>query len=136
MFRDLENKKRRYFLILPKNDDEFKYILSEINALYTEAEPFEGNIFYYHHQNLRVNKELELKSKDKRKQYEILSRNSQNILEIGVNAGHSALLLLSSNPSVNYKGIDIDFHQYTKKLPKYLVDIFLTDSHLSAEIQA
>ena len=41
------------------------------------------------------------------------TRFKRLLLEIGVNAGHSALLALSANPSLAYHGVDLDGHGYT-----------------------
>jgi len=38
----------------------------------------------------------------------------RNLLEVGFNAGHSALLALTVNPSLIYTGIDIGKHRYTR----------------------
>lgn len=105
-------------LINPK----FSKILNQLNELYSTESPFEGNIFYEHHQNLIVNDTLEKESNDKRSKYQELAKKASNILEIGFNAGHSALLLLESNPHVNYTGIDINMHEYTNKAVEIMKD--------------
>jgi predicted O-methyltransferase YrrM len=104
------------------NNTRFSNILKQLNDLYSAESPFEGNIFYEHHQNLIVNATLDIESNDKRNKYQELAKYAQNILEIGFNAGHSALLLLESNPHVNYTGIDINTHEYTNKAVKIMKD--------------
>lgn len=46
---------------------------------------------------------------------DILSQNDfDNVLEIGFNAGFSALLMLMSNPSIKLTCVDINMHKYTQ----------------------
>lgn len=50
---------------------------------------------------------------------------SHNVLvEIGFNAGHSALLALTANPDLHYYGIDIGSHSYTRPCFEYLRGVF------------
>ncbi len=48
------------------------------------------------------------------------SRFKRNLLEIGVNAGHGALLCLSANDDLVYHGVDIGAHKYTEPCVRYL----------------
>jgi hypothetical protein len=48
------------------------------------------------------------------------TRFKRRLIEIGVNAGHSALLALSANPSLQYYGVDIGSHRYTEPCVEYL----------------
>jgi hypothetical protein len=52
------------------------------------------------------------------------ARFKRNLLEIGVNAGHSALLCLSANPDLVYHGVDIGIHKYTESCVRYLQQEF------------
>ena len=45
-------------------------------------------------------------------------------MEIGFNAGHSALLALACNPGLRYVGVDICEHDYTKECARYLAGVF------------
>jgi len=47
-----------------------------------------------------------------------------NAMEIGFNAGHSALLMLTANPSLKLTYIDICVHRYTTLCFEYLRSIF------------
>jgi hypothetical protein len=48
------------------------------------------------------------------------TRFKTSLLEVGVNAGHSALLALSGNPRLTYTGVDIGVHKYTHDCVRYL----------------
>ena len=51
-------------------------------------------------------------------------RFKTSLLEIGVNAGHSALLSLSANEDLVYRGVDIGQHKYTEPCVRYLMHEF------------
>jgi hypothetical protein len=52
------------------------------------------------------------------------TRFKKSLLEIGVNAGHSALLSLSANDNLVYHGVDIGSHKYTEPCVNYLAAEF------------
>jgi hypothetical protein len=52
------------------------------------------------------------------------SRFKKSMLEIGVNAGHAALVALSSNASLIYYGVDIGVHRYAGVCIDYLAREF------------
>lgn len=60
------------------------------------------------------------------------TRFKNSLLEIGVNAGHSALLALSGNPALTYYGVDINAHRYTADCVKYLTEQFPGRVHFFA----
>lgn len=47
------------------------------------------------------------------KNLQYLSKNKNKICEIGVNAGHSLLLMLEQNPNAEYLLFDLNNHKYT-----------------------
>jgi predicted O-methyltransferase YrrM len=49
-----------------------------------------------------------------------LSENKSSICEIGVNAGHSLLLMVSVNPSADYLIFDLGGHSYTRPCVEYI----------------
>ena len=53
-----------------------------------------------------------------------LGRTAKNILEIGFNTGHSALLFLISNPESKLTCFDIVSHKYTMPCFEYLNSLF------------
>ena len=52
------------------------------------------------------------------------------LLEIGVNAGHSALLSLSANERLVYHGVDIGQHKYTDPCVRFLMQEFPGRVHI------
>jgi predicted O-methyltransferase YrrM len=49
-----------------------------------------------------------------------LSENKSKICEIGVNAGHSLLLMVSTNPAAEYVIFDLGGHGYTRPCVEYI----------------
>lgn len=49
-----------------------------------------------------------------------LAKNKSKICEIGVNAGHSLLLMISANPEAEYLIFDLYSHAYTKPCVDYI----------------
>lgn len=86
------------------------------------SEYLEGNIFYFN--DTKELSKLHPEFKDKRKNTAIISNLVDVIVEIGFNAGHSALLSLSSNNNLLYRGIDINCHAYTVPCFEYLKTCF------------
>jgi predicted O-methyltransferase YrrM len=102
---------------------EHEHILNRLEEICIEAvgnEVVEGNCFC-EHRNIRnrleelVPKQMNLFS---------LGINASNILEIGFNAGHSALLFLLANKHSKLICFDICEHSYTIKCFEYLKTIF------------
>jgi hypothetical protein len=83
----------------------------------------EGNLFYYHE-----SKELpsipDVRRIHKRRNFAFYSLTGSSLLEIGFNAGHSALLALTMNPQLVYMGLDLGSHSYTKPCFEYLESAF------------
>jgi len=50
----------------------------------------------------------------KRQAWAELCRQYPHCVEVGVNAGHSAVLALESHPDLSYTGIDVGIHRYTR----------------------
>jgi len=91
---------------------EYLSDLRNLNRIVMETGEFmEGNIFYmgtYHPTDT-----LHQPFRDKRMHYAMFSLANDVVVEIGVNAGHSALLTLTANINVTYIGADICHHAYT-----------------------
>lgn len=102
-------------------DPEFEQALKALNTIVlSHGEPIEGNACYW---------DLELKDPSQRPDGRILkrrqalgfnARNAGRVLEVGVNAGHAALLMLAANPTLEYYGVDIGLHAYTVPALSYL----------------
>jgi len=84
------------------------------------GELIEGDCTHQHHNILIKPEEL------KPKQLNIISAaiKATEALEIGFNAGHSALLMLLANPNLKLKCFDTCEHKYTKKCYYYLKLLF------------
>ena len=53
-----------------------------------------------------------------------LSENKSKICEIGVNAGHSLLLMVSANPEAEYLIFDLGAHAYTRPCVEYIKNAY------------
>ena len=76
--------------------------------------PLEGNLFYFHQAQLPNDNLPDAARHDKRANFLLALKDAASLLEVGFNAGHSALLALDNNPSLRYHGIDIGLHPYTR----------------------
>ena len=101
---------------------KYNYIFEKMNSFLKENdEILEGGCMYEHGyssciiSNYSLNKQLNL--------YD-LSKNSENILEIGFNLGNSALLFLLSNSKSKIICFDICIHKYVKLCFNYLDELF------------
>ena len=101
--------------------DQNNHIFKRLQEICVDiGEPVEGNCFFKHDTinetiDELVYKQLNLYS---------LGKYAKNILEIGFNAGHSALLFLLSNPYSTLLCFDIVSHKYTMPCFKYLKTLF------------
>lgn len=86
------------------------------------GEPIEGNIFFLNNDPPENGPIRDLL--DKRRNLFLMGINKSRVLEVGFNAGFSALLLLLSNPDLHYTAIDICEHKYTKPCFDYLREQF------------
>ena len=78
-------------------------------------EPLEGNIFMFHHTTTYTDLFL---NKAKNISNMVLHSHVKNVMEIGFNAGFSALLMLITNPNIQLTCFDLGEHSYT--YPCYL----------------
>lgn len=100
----------------PINILEFaQHIKNLADIIANLGERMEGNMFYNHTENKLDERLLP-------KQLNIIkaSKNATSIMEIGVNAGHSLLLMLYFNPNVTIQAFDICSHKYVKPCVDYL----------------
>ena len=102
---------------------EYQQHLRAINqVIYNSGEELEGNVFYS--QGSPHVGELASHFRYKRRTLAMLALAHQNILEIGFNAGHSALLMLTANPNLQLTCVDICEHAYTEPCVEYLCQAF------------
>ena len=97
-----------------------KHHLDKLHEIVANTgEPLEGNCFYLH-QTLNTDARLV----NKQRNIYSLARVSQQILEIGFNAGHSSLIMLLANPQAEITAFDICWHKYTQLCFDYLAEVF------------
>jgi hypothetical protein len=117
----------KYILNSNESEDVFyenyRSHLVKLNKIIKKTSDYlEGNIFYFN--DAKDLSELHLEFKDKRKNTAKIANLVDVIVEIGFNAGHSALLILSSNNDIMYKGVDINCHAYTVPCFNHLKNYF------------
>ena len=110
----------------------FRERLMRLNAIAAESgEALEGNIFYRDLDPTFVSTSPPAAAlAPARRNVWRAVRFKARMLEVGVNAGHSALLALSANPKLEYYGVDILAHGYTIPCVDYLKGEFPGRVHL------
>lgn len=110
-------------------EEPFLSLLLELNlSIARTGESLEGNLCYwdqtppeqYVHapptdDDAHVRKRINLTT---------IARAHRSLLEIGLNAGHSALLALYSNPTLHFFAVDIGTHAYTSHAATFLKEKF------------
>lgn len=98
------------------NDTVKKQIFDIAEILNTIGERVEGNLI------CDVTSDNLIDDINRSKIYNLLklSEGKSNICEIGVNAGHSLLLMVSVNPSADYLIFDLGGHSYTRPCVEYI----------------
>jgi hypothetical protein len=92
----------------------FRKRLERLNEfVLASGETPEGNIFYPDHESVDVARPPTLDLAPARRNFWRATRFKRRLLEVGVNAGHSALLALSCNAKLEYYGVDLNEHSYT-----------------------
>ena len=95
--------------------------LNVLNGLVkASSERLEGGIFYWHGDPAFYDSAPAADLAPARRNLWRAVRFKNSMLEIGVNAGHSALLALSANPRLTYTGVDLGVHKYTNECVSYL----------------
>ena len=98
-------------------------LLIALNSLALSFSPVEGNILY-EHPLIEVKSDFNPEFYDKRYNLFTLASGCKNIMEIGFNAGHSALLMLSAAPEAKMVFFDLNFHKYTAPCFSFLKQNF------------
>ncbi len=107
--------------------DEYIKLLPRLNKIcYNNGGNLEGNLFYASAPDFEY--ELcpppEPRFRKKRRDFAGYVMGGSNMLEIGFNAGHSALLALCANQHLKYSGVDYGNHPYTVPCFNYLKEFF------------
>jgi hypothetical protein len=99
--------------------------MKAINRLVQESgEILEGGIFYWDRDGEYKDNPPTEDLAPARRNFWRATRFKKGLIEIGVNAGHAALLALSANPNLIYCGVDINQHAYTTHCVDYLMKEF------------
>ena len=111
--------------------DLFSQRLQRLNGIVQRSdERLEGNVFYADGDKGFAQAPPAPDLAPARRNLWRAARFKQRMLEVGVNAGHSALLALSSNPRLEYYGVDIISHGYTIECVDFLKGEFPGRVHL------
>jgi hypothetical protein len=106
------------------DDQDFVVLLQALNEAVSQSrETVEGNIFYANSDDLNQVKADAQYAGYRQGFVEAISGRFR-ILEIGFNAGHSALVYLFLNPQGIYTGVDLAFRRYTHHAADFLKDRF------------
>jgi hypothetical protein len=99
--------------------------LTALNALVRQSgEVLEGGLFYWDREADFVDQPPDATLAPARRNLWRASRFKRAMLEVGVNAGHGALLYLSANPDLVWHGVDICVHSYVEPCVAYLANEF------------
>ncbi|WP_084570769.1 class I SAM-dependent methyltransferase [Methylosinus sp. PW1] len=105
--------------------EEFLRHLRELNKIVISHEcHFEGSNFYCNGTKLEGELLPNESLASARRNIWRAARFKKSVLEIGVNAGHTALLVLMSSPFVKYTGVDICLNPYVTGCANYLMQQF------------
>jgi hypothetical protein len=105
--------------------DGFLRYLAALNGLIVQTgSTIEGNLFYFHRTDQFEGLPPDPKRAHKRKNFCRAVRHKTTLLEVGFNAGHSALLALSSNPNLQYLGVDIAINPYVEACGRFMEKAF------------
>ena len=107
--------------------DVYSKILPRLNEICCKSgDSLEGNLYYSG--QMDFSEKFDVAPKDrfrgKRRDYSTYVLTGSNLLEVGFNGGHSALLALSVNVNLKYTGVDFGNHPYTKPAFEFLKNIF------------
>jgi hypothetical protein len=103
--------------------DYLPYLVHLNGIVAASGTVLEGNLFY-HHRATHFGDRPDPSRRHKRMMLAAYAIGADALVEVGFNAGHSALLALTANPSLTYLAIDIGRHAYTLPCFDYLHSIF------------
>ncbi len=127
-YKDLSNASS----LLAQDPVSHPGVLSEIMALNqivaAAGEAIEGNVCYWDQTTPEVIQSTPPITDGnhviKRINLAILAHRRSTMLEIGLNAGHSALICLLANPTLHLYSIDLCYHRYTHLAAQHLRNRF------------
>ena len=101
--------------------EDFVRRMNALNKFVADSgETLEGGIFYWDRDDKFHGNAPAADLAPARRNLWRATRFKKSMLEVGVNAGHSALLVLSANRDLVYHGVDINLHAYTGPCVDYL----------------
>ena len=104
--------------------EEYREHFAALNRIVVESGVrLEGNLFTEHLCDAPPDRPAEV-FRNKRSNYAMFCTGGLSLLEIGFNAGHSAMLALTINKDLRYVGVDIGIHPYTEPCYEYLRSVF------------
>jgi len=112
-------------LIIKYLKNKFNSVRTLNNYFYLLSKRFEVNQFdsldeYYKKNKIYIYEGYSTQSIQQKQKLIEYSKDANNILEIGFNAGHSAELFLSSSPTSKVTSVDIGYWYYCKFGATYL----------------
>jgi hypothetical protein len=90
-----------------------------IEIVKSTGESLEGNCMYFHN-SFSLLSSINNNYENKQRNIMSVAFKYNRLFEIGFNAGHSALLMLLSNPDLQLDSLDICDHKYTKLCFDYI----------------
>jgi hypothetical protein len=111
--------------------DRFLARLAELNKIVGDSgEMIEGGLFYWDREADFADRRPDATLAPARRNLWRACRFKRSMLEVGVNAGHGALLCLSANPDLVWHGVDICMHAYVEPCVAFLAAEFPGRVHL------
>lgn len=108
-----------------ESDESWLRKLGGLNAVIARTgEPLMGNLFYDHLQADFTDCPPNPILRAKRDRFRQVVAGRMRLLEVGVNGGHSAFLALTSDPRIEFHGVDICEHAYVKPAVDWLKQQF------------
>ena len=104
-------------IITPEVKDHIANIAAILDKL---GEQVEGNLIC----DITSDNYTDEKNESKIQNLLTLAKGKSKICEIGVNAGHSLLLMVSSNPAAEYVLFDLGGHGYTRPCVEYIKNAY------------
>lgn len=102
-------------------DDDFLTLLDELNRQVAICgEPVAGNYLYDHNDPAFPRAAINQRMRKKRDNLRHAAQGKNLALEIGMNAGHSALIALYHSPGMILHAVDVCLHSYTKIAAEFL----------------
>ncbi len=110
--------------------EDFRALLAELNRVIARTgEGMEGSYFYGTDPRGFPNVSPLPVMRSKRSNLVRAATGRKRMLEIGLNGGHSALLVLHHIPDIEFHGVDIAYHRYTRPAANFLKKHFRDRFH-------